>query len=61
MTNYIADTSKRKAARVAGFMFLLSLLVPLLNWIFVLSKFVVAENVIACVDAAKDVSLEIEY
>jgi hypothetical protein len=46
MTNYIADTSQRKAARVAGFMFLCSLIVPLLNWIFVLSKFIAAENVI---------------
>ena len=46
MTDYI-DTSQRKAARVAGFMFLFSLIVPLLNWTFVLSKLVVAENVIA--------------
>ena len=43
----IVDTSQHKAARVAGFMFLFSLLVPLLNWAFVLSKFIVAENVIA--------------
>ncbi len=47
MTNHIDDTSHRKAARVAGFMFLFSLIVPLLNWTFVLSKFIVAENVIA--------------
>ena len=47
MTNHIADTSKREVARVAGFMFLFSLLVPVLNWIFVLSKFIVVENVIA--------------
>ncbi len=47
MTNHIDDTSQRKAARVAGFMFLFSLIVPLLNWTFVLSKLVVAENVIA--------------
>ena len=46
-TARIADTSQRKAARVAGFMFLFSLIVPLLNWIFVLSKFIVAENAIA--------------
>jgi hypothetical protein len=43
----IIDTSQHKAARVAGFMFLFSLIVPLLNWTFVLSKLVVAENVIA--------------
>jgi hypothetical protein len=47
MTNRIAGTSQHKAARVAGFMFLFSLIVPLLNWTFVLSKFIVAENVIA--------------
>ena len=47
MKNHIDDTSQRKAARVAGFMFLFSLIVPLLNWTFVLSKLVVAENVIA--------------
>ena len=47
MTNHIDDTSQHKAARVAGFMFLFSLIVPLLNWTFVLSKLVVAENVIA--------------
>ncbi len=43
----IVDTSQCKAVRVAGFMFLFSLIVPLLNWIFVLSKFIVAENVMA--------------
>ena len=47
MTNRIPDTSQHKAARVAGFMFLFSLIVPLLNWTFVLSKLIVAENVIA--------------
>ncbi|MDR6223467.1 DUF4386 domain-containing protein [Methanococcoides alaskense] len=47
MTNNITDTSQRKAVRVAGFMFLFSLLVPFLNWTFVLSKLIVAENVIA--------------
>ncbi len=46
-TARIADISQHKAARVAGFMFLFSLIVPLLNWTFVLSKLVVAENVIA--------------
>jgi hypothetical protein len=47
MTNRIADTSQHKAARVAGFMFLFSLIVPSLNWAFVLSKLIVAENAIA--------------
>jgi len=47
MTDCIANASQRKAARVAGFMFLFSLIVPLLNWTFVLSRFVVAEDVIA--------------
>ncbi len=47
MTNHTIDISQRKAARVAGFMFLFSLIVPLLNWIFVYSKLIVAENVIA--------------
>ena len=43
----IIDTSQRKAARVAGFMFLFSFIVPTLNWALVLSKFIVTENVIA--------------
>jgi hypothetical protein len=47
MTNHIVDTSQRKAARVAGFMFLFSFIVPTLNWTFVQSKLIVAENVIA--------------
>jgi hypothetical protein len=47
MTNPIVDTSQHKAARVAGFMFLFSLIVPLLNWTFVLSKLIVAEDAIA--------------
>ena len=46
-TARIVDTSQRKAVRVAGFMFLFSLIVPLLNWTFVLSKLIVVENVIA--------------
>ena len=47
MTNHIVDTSQRKAARVAGLMFLFCLIVPLLNWGLVLSKLIVAEDVIA--------------
>lgn len=43
----IVDTSQRKAARVAGFMFLFAFIVPTLNWTFVLSRLIVAENVIA--------------
>ena len=43
----ITETSQRKAARVAGFMFLFSFIVPTLNWALVLSKFIVTENVIA--------------
>ena len=41
------NTSQRKAAKIAGFMFLFSLIVPSLNWAFILSKFVVSENAIA--------------
>ena len=47
MTNHIDETSQGKAAKVAGFMFLFSLIVPSLNWAFVLSKFVVPEDAIA--------------
>jgi hypothetical protein len=47
MKNSIVDTTQHKAARVAGFMFLFSLIVPLLNWAFVLSKLNVAENALA--------------
>ncbi len=47
MTNHIDETSQHKAAKVAGFMFLFSLIVPSLNWAFVLSKLVVTENVLA--------------
>ncbi len=47
MTNHMPDTSQHKAAKVAGFMFLFSLIVPSLNWGFILSKLVVAENIIA--------------
>jgi len=41
------DTSLQKAARVAGFMFLFSFIVPTLNWVLVLSKFIDAGNVMA--------------
>jgi hypothetical protein len=47
MTTKTTKNSQNNGAGIAGFMFLLSLLVPILNWIFVLSKFIVAENAIA--------------
>jgi len=43
----VVEASQHKAARVAGFMFLFGFIVPTLSWAFVLSKFNVAENVIA--------------
>ena len=39
--------SNSKAVKVAGFMFLFAFIVPTLNWAFVLSKFIVADNVMA--------------
>jgi len=47
MTNSITDTSLRKAARVAGFMFLFAFIVPTLNWAFILSKFNVEKDALA--------------
>ncbi|MFC1524275.1 DUF4386 domain-containing protein [Thermodesulfobacteriota bacterium] len=47
MTTHPVDKSQHKAARVAGFMFLFSFIVPTLNWAFVLSKLIVPENVMA--------------
>ena len=47
MTSRTAETSQRKAARVAGFMFLFSLIVPLLNWTFVLSKLIDTRDAVA--------------
>lgn len=47
MINSAIETSQQKAAKVAGFMFLFSFIVPALNWSFVLSKLIVADNVIA--------------
>jgi len=46
LTNYIRETSLNKASKVAGFMFLFAFIVPTINWVFVLSRFNVAENVI---------------
>ena len=39
--------SNSKAVKVAGFMFLFAFIVPTLNWAFVLSKFIVPENIMA--------------
>lgn len=47
MTSRIIDKSQRKAARLAGFMFLLAFIVPTLNWAFVLSGFNVASDALA--------------
>ena len=44
MKNHIMNPSQVKAARLAGFMFLLAFIVPTLNWVFVLSRFSDAEN-----------------
>jgi hypothetical protein len=47
MTNQTADVSQIRAAQVAGIMFLFALIIPSLNWALILSKFIVADNVIA--------------
>jgi hypothetical protein len=47
ITNRMAGTAYRKAARIAGIFFILNLIVPLFNWTFVLSKFSVPDNVLA--------------
>ena len=39
--------SNSKAVKVAGLMFLFAFIVPTLNWAFVLSKFIVADDVMA--------------
>ena len=44
MINVTADASQRKAARIAGLLFLLSLIVPLLNWTLVFSGFIETDN-----------------
>jgi len=46
-TEGIIDISQRKAAKVAGFMFLFAFIVPTLNWVFSLSKLIVSGDVIA--------------
>ncbi len=57
LTNSIPDKAQRKAAMVAGFMFLLNLIVPLLNWTFILSRFAVSENAIAAANNILDKEL----
>ena len=47
MANSNTNTSQSKAVKIAGLFFLFNLIVPLLNWTFVLSKFTVVDNVIA--------------
>jgi hypothetical protein len=47
MPNHIADGSLNKIAKISGLLFLLSLLVPLLNWTLILSKFIVSNDAIA--------------
>jgi len=47
MNNSIADTSLRKATRVAGFMFLFAFIVPTFNWALALSKLIVVGDIIA--------------
>jgi len=47
MTNFNTDMSLHKVARIAGFMFLFTFIVPTLNWALILSKFNVANNALA--------------
>ncbi len=47
MTTFTADTSQRKAARIARLLFLFTFIFPTITWVFVSSKFIVAGNVIA--------------
>jgi hypothetical protein len=46
MINNSVITSQRTVVRIAGFMFLCSLFVPVLNWIFVNSTFIIPGNAI---------------
>ena len=47
MKIHFTDPPQGKVVKFAGFMFLFAFIVPTLNWTFVLSKFIVAENVIS--------------
>lgn len=46
MTNHTLDVSLKKTGRIVGLLFLFTLIIPLLNWTLVLSKFIVPENAI---------------
>jgi hypothetical protein len=61
MTNHANTAPASKYARHTGILFLLSLLVPLLNWTFVVSKFIVSNNAIATINniVANDVPFRI--
>ncbi|WP_106540858.1 DUF4386 domain-containing protein [Prolixibacter denitrificans] len=43
-TSQIVDSSQQKAAKIAGFMFLLAFIVPTLNWTLILSRFSIGTN-----------------
>ncbi len=47
MSDLVHDATQRNLARAAGLTLLLSLVVPILNWIFVLSRMIVPENPVA--------------
>jgi uncharacterized Tic20 family protein len=47
MTDHATDSSRRRAVKVAGFMFLFALMGPLMNWATVLSGFIVADDAMA--------------
>ncbi|MBC8754103.1 DUF4386 domain-containing protein [Kordia sp. YSTF-M3] len=47
MNIIIIDKKQHKIAKIMGIMFLLTLVVPLINWMFVLQKFIIPENVLA--------------
>lgn len=47
MSEQTTYKSQQSAVEIAGLFFLLNLLVPLLNWTFILSKFKVNDNVLA--------------
>lgn len=59
MTDRTTDTTQRRAVKIAGIFFILNLLIPLLNWIFVLSKLNVSENILAT--ASNIISNELQF
>ena len=54
MTNSITETAQKKAAKVAGFMFLFGFIVPTLNWALVLARLNVANDPSATAHAILD-------